>query len=157
MINFQVSALEAVIWTDLFSMPDEAIKAAGIIKMKADKKPGFPCRISLEDAEPGEEVILFNHEHQAAASPYKSSGAIFVRKNAITARPAPNQVPLMLRHRLLSVRAYTKKGMMQKALVTEGILLEEAIQELFASTAVDYLHIHNAKQGCWLCSVIRIS
>jgi Protein of unknown function (DUF1203) len=155
MANFQVSGLEATMVSHLFSMHEDAMEAAGIVKMTVDRKPGFPCRVSLEDAEPGEEVLLVNYQHHVTPSPYRGAGPIFVRKNAVTAKPAINEVPLLLRHRLLSVRAYTEEGMMTNALVEGGCRLESILQDMFAPSIVNYLQIHNAKQGCWLCTVKR--
>lgn len=39
--------------------------------------------------------------------------------------------------------------------VTEGRELEKKINELFADAGVSYLHLHTAKQGCYLCRVDR--
>ena len=56
--------------------------------------PGTPCRVSLVDAAVGETVLLLPYEHQAApGSPYRSSGAIFVRQGAEQAQPGVNEVP----------------------------------------------------------------
>lgn len=34
-------------------------------------------------------------------------------------------------------------------------ILEAAVQRLFADPAIAYLHVHNAKPGCYNCSVVR--
>jgi len=66
----------------LRALSEEELAARGIRRMIVDEKPGFPCRITLEDAEPGESVLLLPFEHQSAHSPYRASGPIFVRENA---------------------------------------------------------------------------
>lgn len=63
--------------------------------MIVDKKPGFPCRVSLTDADLGETVLLVPFHHHEVSS------------------------------RLLS------------------------------DESVSYLHIHNARPGCYNCRVLR--
>lgn len=121
----------------------------------ADANPGFPCRVSLEDAPVGERVFLLNYGHHLSISPYRASGPIYVREAATTARPDVNEVPPFLRGRTLSVRAYDNKGMMRLAEVRAGADLGSCIQALFRKTEIDYLHIHNAGPGCYMCEVIR--
>jgi hypothetical protein len=125
--------------------------------MVVDEKPGFPCRVSLADAEVGETVLLVSFTHHDVRSPYRASGPIFVRRNAATARPAANEIPLMFRHRMLSIRGYDAAGMMVGADVVDGSELEGAIRRLFADESVNYLHIHNARPGCYNCRVVRVT
>lgn len=138
----------------LIAADDAALKAQGACRMVADKKPGFPCRVSLQDAEPGERVLLVNFEHQPAHSPYRSNGPIFVREAAAVSYD-DTAVPPVLRTRLLSLRAYDADGMMTDADVVEGGAVEEALARLFANAAAAYVHIHNAKRGCFACRVER--
>jgi hypothetical protein len=122
----------------------------------ADAKPGFPCRVSLADAEVGETVLLLPFTHHDVSSPYRASGPIFVRSGLKTAKPAAGEIPIMFRHRLLSIRAYDKAAMMIGAEVIQGTDLEDATRRLFANESVHYLHIHNAKPGCYNCRVVRV-
>lgn len=66
-----------------------------------------------------------------------------------------NEVPPVLRTRLLSVRAFNKAGMLQDADVVDGSAVESVIERLLARNAVEYLHIHNAKPGCFAARVDR--
>lgn len=127
----------------------------GARRMLVDETPGYPCRVSLADAEVGETVLLMPFTHHDVPSPYRASGPIYVRSGAQTARPAAGEVPLMFRHRLLSVRAYDEQGTLIGAEVVRGGDLEEAIRGLFADVRASYLHIHNAGPGCYNCRVIR--
>ena len=123
--------------------------------MVADAKPGYPCRVSLEDAEPGEPMLLLAFTHQPAHSPYHASGPVFVRERAAQAYPKIGEVPDAIRRRLLSVRAYDAADMMIGAEVTEGADLEASITRLFSDAQVSYLHLHNARPGCFACRVDR--
>ncbi|HYJ36461.1 MAG TPA: DUF1203 domain-containing protein, partial [Rhizomicrobium sp.] len=77
---FRYTGLDAGQFLSLFALSDAELAARGIQRVTADKKPGFPCRVSLEDAAPGETLLLLPFEQQPAASPYRSSGPIFVRE-----------------------------------------------------------------------------
>lgn len=153
--DFRVVALARERFAPLFSMSDGELSARGARRVTVDAKPGYPCRISLADAEPGESVILVPFAHHDVESPYRAEGPIFVRETAATAAPAVNEVPAMLRHRLLSVRAYDGTSMMKDATVCEGTALEQTIEKFFSSPDIAYLHVHNARPGCFNCEVRR--
>jgi len=123
--------------------------------MTVDEHPGFPCRVSLADAAVGETVLLVAYTHHDVPSPYRASGPIFVRRNATMATPAVDEIPAMFRHRLLSLRGYDASAMLVGADVVNGSDLEAAIRHFFASESVSYLHIHNARPGCYNCRVAR--
>ncbi|WP_431244956.1 DUF1203 domain-containing protein [Flavobacterium sp. P21] len=154
--NFKILPLNHVEFLGLFELTDLELEKIGAIKMTVDKFPGFPCRVSLEDAEIGEEVILLPYKHHKTNSPYQASGPIFVRKRATTPLFKNNEIPTMLNHRLLSLRSYDKNGIMKEAVVIEGNTLKEQIFKSFENEKIDYIHIHNAKPGCYNCLVERV-
>ncbi len=153
--KFQFHALDEKEFKQFFEKSNEELSELAIRRMIVDKKPGFPCRVSLEDAEVGEEVLLLSYTHHNADSPYRSSGPIFVRKTATQAAPGVNEIPKMLHHRLLSVRGYDKDAMLISAAAIEGGELKGTINHMFDNPSIDYLHIHNAKPGCYNCLVRR--
>ena len=153
--SFQFIALPAEQFASVFSQSDEELEAIGGRRIVVDEKPGFPCRVSLADAEIGETVLLVPFIHHDVSSPYRASGPIFVRSDARTATPAVNEIPAMFTHRLQSIRAYDAAAMMVDAEVVNGSALAETIRHLFANDRVSYLHIHNAKPGCYNCRVVR--
>jgi Protein of unknown function (DUF1203) len=156
MNNFQVKALPYNQFAHLFSANDEELQNIGAIKMIVNEDPGFPCRVSLQDAAIGEEVILLPFQHHKTDSPYQATGPIFVRKNATEATLAVNEIPTMLLHRLLSLRCYNKEGIMINANVVEGKVINETLLVSFTNTEIAYVHIHNAKPGCYNCVAERI-
>ncbi len=154
--NFRITALEASAYAPLFDLSTEALQSKRIIRKVVDKFPGYPCRVSLEDAQIGEEVLLLSHAHHPVMTPYRASGPVYIRKGAQQARPGVNEIPEMLRHRLLSVRAYTSEGMMCAAQTTEGSGLRDVIGMIFQDPAAAYIHIHNASPGCYNCRADRV-
>ncbi len=154
-MTFRIHALPAEPFQHLFGASSEALAALGIERRIADCKPGFPCRISLRDAEPGETVLLLNYKHQAANSPYRASHAIYVREHAEQAQPEIGEIPDVLGLRLMSVRAFDRAGMMVDADVVHGAELRPVLERLLAMPEVDYLHLHNAKPGCYAARAER--
>lgn len=150
---FQISALPRSHFEELFSLDDDSLAIRGARRYVADSKPGFPCRVSLDDAEPGERVILVPFCHQPAQSPYRASGPIFVREDAVGASFQPGTVPPALRSRLLSVRAYDADHLMATATVVDGREVEACLTRIFEREAVAYAHIHFAGPGCYACRV----
>jgi hypothetical protein len=154
---FRVSALPRGVFEPLFGLSDDELTRRGGRRVVADAKPGFPCRVSLVDAEPGETLLLLHHVHHDVDTPYRSAGPIYVRERAHRATPAPGEVPELLRGRLLSLRAYDRDGMLLDAEVAAGHGLEAVVERLFADPGVAYLHVHNARPGCFHCRVDRAS
>lgn len=154
-MSFQIHALPAEPFAPLFALSDEALRGRGIRRVVADGRPVYPCRVSLQDAGEGETLLLLPHEHHVVDTPYRASGPIYVREAATLAQPGVDDVPALLRTRLLSLRAYDARGMMAWADVVEGAEVEACIAQLFAIERVAYLHIHYAKPGCYACRVER--
>jgi hypothetical protein len=154
-MSFRIHALPYAPFAPLFKLSDAELTEAGASRMVVDSKPGFPCRVSLADAEPGETVVLLNFEHQPAHSPYRARHAIFVRENAEQAFPDIGSVPEVLASRLISVRAFDERHYMVKADVVDGSDLSDSITGMLRDRKVAYLHLHNARPGCFAASVTR--
>jgi hypothetical protein len=152
---FQISPLPSLQFSHLFGKTDEELAALGVIAMTADSKPGFPCRVALRDAEPGERVLLLNHEHQAADTPYRSAHAILVIEGAKEAALPAGKVPDAMQARTLSVRAFAADHMMTDADLVDGRSAAALFERLLADPKVAYLHAHYAKRGCFAARVDR--
>src|ERR1700690_845217 len=118
-MHFRISGIDPAPFQHLFALSDDELVRHRATRYRADAKPGYPCRISLEEAEHGEHVILAPFAHQTAATPYPSAGTIFGRETARERFEAIGVVPASLRSRLLSLRAYDLQGMMVDAEVAE--------------------------------------
>jgi hypothetical protein len=154
-MTFRIQGLPAEQFAHLFGLSDQRLAAQGAVRQTAgDRKPGYPCRVSLTDSKPGDELILVNHEHHPVDSPYRMRFAIYVRRGEETF-DAVDQVPAQLRCRTLAVRAFDKEAMMVGWELVEGRNLEAAIEKLFANPRAAYLHIHFAAPGCYAARVER--
>jgi hypothetical protein len=152
---FQITALDAERFEPLFAMSDDQLAEHLAVRIIADANPGFPCRVSLADAEIGEELRLVNYQHQSEASPYRATHAVFVRKGARQARPAAGAVPEQLLSRTLSLRAFDAAGMMVNTDLVEGDALAPALDALLSDPSAAYVHIHYAKPGCYAARAER--
>jgi hypothetical protein len=102
-MTFRITGLSPEPFRHLYGLPDEELRRMRARRYVVDTKPGFPDRIEVRDAEPGETVLLVNHTHQPADNPYRASHAIFVREGAETPYDAVGEVPEVLRRRILSL------------------------------------------------------
>ena len=154
-MTFQIHPLPRRRFETLFALSDAELAERGALRVRATSKPGFPCRISLADAEPGEEVILAHYEHQGADSPFRASHAVYLRPGAAEASLLPGEVPLMLRSRILSLRGFDAAGMLVAAELAEGDVLEVPLQAMLDEPSVAYVHLHFAKPGCFAARADR--
>ena len=100
---FRITGLSPEPFRRLFGLPDDELARLGVKRYVADKPQAFPCRVEMRDAEPGETVLLLNHVCQPADTPYRASHAIFVREGAAAAYDQVDEVPAVMRARLLSL------------------------------------------------------
>ena len=154
-MTFRIHALPAEPFEADFQLDDATLRARGIRCIVVDGKPHYRCRVSLQDAVEGERLLLLPFLHHDVDTPYRASGPIYVREDAVQAQPAVDEVPALLRARLLSLRGYDARGMMAWADVVPGSDIESGIAALFAIERVAYLHLHYAKPGCYACRVER--
>lgn len=154
-INFKISAIDNT-YNSLFKRTTEELAKKNMVKMRVNSNPGFPCRVSLEDALIGEEVLLLPFEYHKTTSPYKASGPVFIRKNAVKANLAVNEIPTMLFKRQQTLRVYDSNGMMIAAKSSRTDDIRKEIETLFMNTKASYIQVHNTNPGCYNCQVDRI-
>jgi len=153
-MDFRIRGLDPQPFQPFFAMSDEELSRRRALRRVVDSLPGAPCRITLEDAPVGAEVILLNYEHLPVESPYRASHAIYV---SAARRPfdGVNVVPQALRDRLLSLRAFDAHGGMVDADITEGASVEPLIERLLGMDSVQYVHAHFARRGCFAARIER--
>jgi len=148
-MNYQLRGLEPAQFEEFFDLDEAELAGRGMKRLRVDAPVGYPCRVTLEDAPVGEEVLLLPFTHQDSDSPYRASGPIFVRRGAAEARRVTGSLPPYLMRRLLSVRAYDDAHMMVAAEVVEGADADPLFRSMLARPDVSYLHVHFAKRGCF--------
>ena len=156
MSSFRLVGLSAENFEPFFAMSDGELAELGARRVVADEAFGFPCRVSLADAEVGDELLLLPFEHLSTRSPYRASGPVFVRRGVPRAVLAPGELPPYVTRRWMSVRAYDANDMMVDADVCDGAEARAVIERMLADDAVAFIHLHNAKRGCFSCRVERV-
>src|ERR1700758_836257 len=132
-MSFRITGLPAEDFARLFAMSDTELAEHGAVRRLADARdPGYPCRISLTDSQPGDELILVNYEHHAVTSPYRMRFAVYVRKGEATF-DAVDTVPEQLRKRMLAVRGFDRDGMITGWELVDGAEVEGAIEKLLGN------------------------
>jgi hypothetical protein len=154
-MSYAIAGLPIETFRPLFGLNDDELAARGIVRQTAGPEGRYPCRITLEDARPGQTLLLLNHEHQSAATPYRSNYAIFVNESATETRRLVDEVPPVLHGRPIALRAFDEAGMLVGAELALADDVEAAIERQFARPEVAYLHAHNAAHGCFAARIDR--
>jgi hypothetical protein len=154
-MRFRIAGLSPDPFCHLFGLPDAELIKHAARRIIVDESPGFPDRIEMRDAAVGETMLLVNYTHQPADTPYRASHAVFVREGAERAYDCTDEVPEVLRRRLISLRGFDAAHFLVAADVADGSSLEDLIAQVFADPKVAYLHAHYAKPGCYAARVDR--
>jgi hypothetical protein len=133
-------------------LPMPLAEEAPGVHVTADAPNAYPCRRCLRDAEPGEALLLTGYDPFTGASPYSGRGPIYVHESSC-APFAGDAIPEQLTRRLLSVRAYDERHMLVDSDVTDGARLEAVAERLLGTTGAAYLHVHNARPGCFAARI----
>ncbi len=154
-IPYHIQGLDPAPFKELFALDDAALTARGAKRVTATHKPGFPCRVSLEDAEPGETLILVHHVSHDVATPYRSAYAIYVREHAGDAASFNDRLPPVFTGRPLGLRAFDACGMLRAAALAMPGEADASIHALLAEDHIAYIDAHNAAHGCFVARVTR--
>lgn len=154
-MSYVITGLSPEPFRHLFGLSDEVLREQNIVRRTADAKPGYPCRITLEDAESGETLLLLNHQSHTAETPYASRYAIFVRESAAAARTFRDELPPVLVNRPIALRLFGADGMLVGAEMGVNGELVAKIEAALARPDVACIHAHNAMHGCFVAEIRR--
>jgi hypothetical protein len=154
-MQFKITGLPPEPFRHLYGLSETALAKHGVRRVIVDQSPGYPDRIEVRDAKPGESVLLINYMHQPAETPFRSSYAIYVREGAEVPYEAVGEIPPAMRGRTIALRAFDAEGMLIDADLAEGSALEPLIARMLADPKAAYLHAHYAKPGCYAARVDR--
>ena len=154
-MTYRIRGLDPAPFQPFFEMPDEELEKHGVMRMTVTAKPSFPCRVTLEDRDVGERVLLLNQVSHDVANPYRASHAIFVTEGADKAAEFVDEVPPVLATRILSLRGFDDQGLMADALLTQPGETDAGIRKLFANPDIATIHAHNATRGCFAARIER--
>jgi uncharacterized protein DUF1203 len=148
MSTFTVHALPEDVASD-------ARRSPGAVPPVAGDGP-YPARCCLRDVEDADAVVLASVMPFRGESPYAARSPVYVHAERCEGHTAERgAVPVMLRGRLLSVRAYDGSHMLTGTEVLPGTDLEDAIDRLLGDAPGAYVHVHFAGPGCFACRIDR--
>jgi hypothetical protein len=154
-MTYRIHGLRREEFSALVGQTGDELARRGARRVIADSKPGFPCRVTLDDADPGESLILFNHVSHDVPTPFRSAYAVYVRE--IAAEPAcyVDEPPPVFAGRALGLRGFDSEGMLSGALLALPGEADEKIRELFGRPGIATIHAHNAAAGCFAARIVR--
>jgi hypothetical protein len=153
-MTYRIEGLRRDDFVPLFAMSDDELAARNAVRVTATG-PGFPCRVSLEDAKAGEQLILLNYTSHDVATPYRTTYAIYVREGADDVAPLIDATPPVFEGRPLGLRGFDADGTLKEALLALPGQADVKIRELFACDDIAYIHAHNAAHGCFSARIDR--
>ena len=154
-MTYAISGIDPTQFAHLVGLTDEELASHGAVRMIADGRPAFPCRVQLDDAKAGEPLLLVNHVSHQGNNPYRASHAIFVNETAKEPAVYRDEVPPALERRILSLRAFDSEGMMGEAALAQPGEADEVIRRLLENPGVDHIDAHNAIRGCFAARIDR--
>lgn len=148
-----VEALAPDTYAALFALSDADLHTRGIRRAFAIENPGigYPCRVSLEFARAGEELLLLNHRHlDNPTTPYRAEGPVYVRRAAKPFR-FNGEWPAIIMQREMAVRAYDREGIVVEADLAAKDDLKALTLAWLARPDVAHVDFHSARRGCFFC------
>ena len=151
---YRIEGLSPEPFAGLFGLTDGELAGRNARRVTADSPTAFPCRVSLQDAAPGEELVLLNHVSHDVPTPFRTAYAIYVRKEVETASYT-DETPAYLDRRTLGLRGFDAAGMLRGGLLAMPGEADARIRELFERPEIATIHAHNAAVGCFLARIER--
>ena len=152
---YRIEGLNPRAFDRLFALSDAELAAEGARRLTADAPRGYPCRITLADAAPGDRLVLLNHVSHDVDGPFRTAYAIYVREGAAEAASYTDAVPPMLDIRTLGLRGFDADGMLKDALLALPGEADAKIRQLLANPDIATIHAHNAAHGCFAARIER--
>lgn len=155
-MSYRIRGINPEPYAHLLGASEEVLAEEGALRVEAKCSPGYPCRVTLEDAEAGETLILVNHVSQDADTPYRATHAIYIRKGAREPAEYVDTLPPVFANRTLSLRGFDDKGMLANAALAMPGDVEAPLAALLADAKIAYVDAHNAAHGCFAARIERI-
>lgn len=153
-MTFRIRGLDPDQFAPLFDASEDTLKRQRARREIAGEGR-FPCRVSLEDAAEGEEMLLTYFTNHAVETPYRSAFAVYVRKDAHEAADYVDAVPPILRARPIALRCYDAQGNLHRAALSLSDDVETLVQALLDDPKIAYIDAHNAMHGCFAARIER--
>ena len=154
-MTYRIRGLEPAQFAHHFAASESQLAQLRSRKVTAGAEGRYPCRVSLEDAAAGEELVLAHFTNHAVETPYRNAFAVYVRRGAGAAAEYVDAVPPILRHRPIALRCYDSEGNLHRAALALGDDVDAVTRNLLEDPQVAYIDAHNAMHGCFAARIER--
>ncbi len=154
-MTYLIAGLDPAPFQPLFAMDETQLAANRATLQRASASHGFPCRVSLRDADEGDELLLVHHVNHDVETPYRNAFAVFVRRAAREPAVFFDECPPVFAGRPLAMRGYTATGNLHAARLAMPGEADETIRDMLDDPAIAYIDAHNAAHGCFAARVQR--
>lgn len=154
-MTYRIAGLDPGQFKAYFGMDAGELANHRAVRTVAKASAGFPCRVSLRDADEGEELLLINYVNHSVETPYRNAFAIFVRKDAGEAAIFLDECPPVFAGRPIALRGYDGHGMLLTARLASPGHADAVIRGLLEDIAIAYIDAHNAAHGCFSARIER--
>lgn len=152
---YRIAGLDPRQFEPYFAMSEADLSGRRALRTVAKANRGFPCRVSLRDADEGDELLLVNHVNHEVETPYRNAFAIYVRKDASEAAEYVNECPPVFEGRPIALRGYDADGMLADARLALPGEADPAIRALLENPVIAHIDAHNAAHGCFSARIER--
>ena len=154
-MTYRVRGLDPQQFKPLFAMGVDGLRSARATRLTAGVEGKFPCRVSLRDAEPGDELALVHFTNHDVETPYRNAYAIYVREAATEAAEYIDELPPVLRARPIALRGYDAAGNLAQAAIALNDDVDQSVRALLDDPTIAYIDAHNAMHGCFAARIER--
>lgn len=154
-MTYSIRGLEPAPFAPLFAMQEDELSSRRAVRLRAKASAGYPCRVSLRDADEGDELVLIHHVNHDVETPYRNAFAIYIRKDAGEAGVFIDECPPVFAGRPITLRGYDADGMLAAARLPGLGEVDTCIRELLEDRSIAYIDAHNAAHGCFAARIER--
>ena len=141
----------------LSGLNDKVLRLQNIMRQTVDAKPGPSCRITLQDADAGETVLLLSYQSHDVPAPCALRSAAYVREGAAQAAAYRDALPPVFADRPVALRLFNQDAMLVGADMSFNPGVKAKIEQGFARVEVAGIHGHNPVYGCFVAGIGRES
>ena len=154
-MTYSIKGLNPQDFTPFFALSDAALRGHRARRVTATANRGFPCRVSLRDANEGDSLLLIHHVNHDVDTPFRNAYAIYIRADAHEPGYFVDEVPPVMESRTMALRGYSSTGLLEEADIAIPGQADETIRHMLENTQIAYIDAHNAAPGCFAARVTR--
>lgn len=154
-MTYRIEGLSPDLFAPLFTMDEAGLAARGAMRVVAVSSTGYPCRVTLTETAPGDDVVVLSHVTHDVSTPFRTVYAIAVRQGAREAASWRDEIPAVLGSRTLGLRGFGADGMLKAASLALPGETDAKVRELLDHPEIMAIHAHNATCGCFLAKIER--